>query len=119
MALGRTLKKQMRQTLFVANPTSQSFGDLAYSAPVETLARIEESRDIVNNADGDAQETTHLIATDGEIVGAAGTFVTITKQSRLWFFGADETKDEEARLPASVDNPPDSRGDFHHFEVRV
>lgn len=120
MALDPALKADFTQTIFVAKPIAAvGVGGTTYSAPVETLARVEPKRSIVEASDGSRRRTTHWIATDGEIVGAPGTFVTIEDHDRIWFLGADETESDQARLTAKVDVAVDEDDNFEHVEIRV
>lgn len=110
MTLAAELKACFNQTLSIAKPTGKSdFGELAYGAPSTFLARQENRRTVVVNADGDEVVSDYQIYTEQDV----------DTHDRIWLEGDDDSDATLARLPKRVVREPDVDGSLSHFEVAV
>lgn len=104
-----TLRKQLRQTIYVATFTSVDGGNTpTYGTPAAVSARVVPTNGISTNAEGEEVVTTHQIV----------TAVEIKASDRIWLPG-DATTTANARQPVSVTKGVDEFGNNDHWETSL
>lgn len=104
------LRTQLAETIYVASPsTVDTYGQIAYGAPVAVKARVEYRPKVGSNTDGEERESDTFVITESAI--------TIT--DRIWLPGDDQTDATLARRPLAVLRLPDERGAVDHYETKL
>jgi hypothetical protein len=110
MALDPQLKRQFRQTAYVAEPNDarDARGQSTYGAAAARLVRWEANTKLVRNAQGEEVESAFWMACEA----------AVSLLARVWGpddgNGSDATK---ARTPIAVEPMVDEVGNVSHYEV--
>lgn len=112
------LRAQLAETIYVASPsTVDTYGQIAYGAPVAVKARVEFKRSVESGGRGGVLE-----AREGEQAGTSTFVITesaITITDRIWLPGDDQTDATLARRPLAVLRLPNERGAVDHYETKL
>ena len=109
MAIDPQIKASLQQTIAVAVESGISSGVRTYGAAANRSARVEDSRRVVDAADGSQVQTSHIIIVENSI----GLF------NRIWLPDVSSSDATLARLPVAVEKCVDEDGDVSHYEVYV
>ena len=104
MSLGSIL----RQTAYVASVTgTDSYGKPIYGTPVARAVRVEESRRMVHNAQGEETVSSHRL----------WCLEAVSITDRIWLPGTSTSSAEASRLPISVSAVSDFVGSRTLYRV--
>ena len=103
------LRRTCRQTVHVASPTGYASlsGQTEWGTAVARTARVESSRKLLRDAQGNEVMTDHRV-----ILEAA-----VSMRDRFWLPGDDESDASLAREPIRVMVFPTETGAVDHYEV--
>lgn len=110
MGLHRALKRQLRQTINVAQLVSRDDrGAATYGAATPVKARVELKTNTTRGLDGVQRSTTHMIITESEIRAT----------DAIWLPGDSAADASKLRRPSEVRPFPDENGNVTHYETFV